>query len=452
VTLWAQRSSPRPNTVSPFREPGFIGRGVMKILIVHNRYRSGSPSGENRVVDQETEALLRAGHTVEHFERLSDTIEGMSLGRRMLVPGQVLWSSSAARDIGRLLGTFRPDVVHVHNLFPMISPSVLRECRRHLVPTVVTFHNYRPVCPSGDLFRNGAICHDCVGRAPIPAVVHGCYRGSKVATLPLALSLMGHRQIWQTLPSAYIFISDAQRRLLASLDLPNERSFVKYNLVYPMTIDCETEPLVVYIGRLAELKGLRLLMDAWDRCRPNDLRLVIAGAGPLEDEVSDWAKTQPSVRAPGLLTREECMRLLAQARAAVVPSEWEEPFGLVVAEAMSASTPAIAPAHGAFPELISDGVDGVLFPSGDAGALASLIHEVDANPERFAALGRKARLTYEQRFEPQSNVQQLEAIYRFAIEHPVWIELESAARSVPTAKAPAHMVGTSGPGARQVGG
>ncbi|MFZ0666797.1 MAG: glycosyltransferase [Acidimicrobiales bacterium] len=393
----------------------------MRILVVHNRYRSASPSGENRVVDQETAALEGAGHEVRHFERSSDDIDSLSLARRALVPGQVLWSQSASREISRILGDFRPDVVHVHNLFPMISPSVLRACRRHLVPAVATFHNYRPMCASGDFFRNGSVCHDCVGRLPVPAVVHGCYRDSVTATLPLAAGITAHKQIWQTHLSAYMFISDAQRQLYASLDLPSERCFVKYNLVYPMEGTAHPEPIVVYIGRLTELKGLQFLMDAWDRFPAKNLKLVIAGSGPMEDEVQRWAASRDAVEFAGFLSRDQCAGLLKRARAVVVPSIWEEPFGLVVAEAMSASVPPIAPGHGAFPELISDGVDGVIYPSGDRDALARLFGEIEREPARFSELGQKARLTYEQRFHPDCNVKQLESVYRYACEHPVWI-------------------------------
>jgi len=352
----------------------------MRVLVVHNRYRSCSPSGENRVVDQETQALLRAGHEVEHFERESDDIEVFSLRQKVLIPAQVVWSPSAARDMSRLLGSFKPDVVHVHNLFPMISPSVLHACRRHLVPAVVTLHNYRQICPSGDLFRDGAICTDCLGRPPLPSIRHGCYRDSAVATLPIAIADVATKGTWQTLPSAYVFISGSQRDLFSSLELPRERCFVKHNLVYPMGGERTTEPLIVYLGRLNEEKGLPLLMKAWDRLASTGLKLVIAGGGPLEDEVSKWASSRPSVEAAGLLDRDECISLLARARAAVVPSQWLETFGLVVAEAMSASVPSIATDHGAFPELITDGVDGVLFPPGDVDTLARLLGKVEEEP------------------------------------------------------------------------
>ncbi len=398
----------------------------MRVLVVHNRYRSCSPSGENRVVDQETQALLRAGHEVVHFERESDDIEEFSLRQKALIPAQVVWSPGAARDIGKALGSFKPDVVHVHNLFPMISPSVLHACRRHLVPVVATFHNYRQICPSGDLFRDGKICKDCLGRAPIPAIRHGCYRESSVATIPIAVADVATKGTWQTLPSAYVFISSSQRDLFSSLDLPRERCFVKHNLVYPMDGTGAKEPLIVYLGRLNEEKGLPQLMRAWDRLGSTGLKLVIAGGGPLEDEVSRWAGSRPSVEAAGLLDRDACISLLARARAAAVPSEWLETFGLVVAEAMSASVPSIAPAHGAFPELITDGVDGVLYPPGDVDTLVKLLGEVERDPERWEVLGREARRTYERRFEPAKNIAELEEIYRFAIEHPVWIELNGS--------------------------
>jgi glycosyltransferase involved in cell wall biosynthesis/SAM-dependent methyltransferase len=408
----------------------------MRVLVVHNRYRSASPSGENRVVDQETAALLRAGHEVEHYERLSDDIEDFTLRQKTVIPGQVVWSSSAAREMSALLASFKPDVVHVHNLFPMISPSVLQACRRHLVPTVVTLHNYRLICPSGDLFRDGRICHDCVGRLPLPAVRHGCYRDSMTATVPLAIAAATQRKVWQTLPSAYIFISAAQRDLFSSFGLPEKRCFVKHNLVYPMVAERSSEPLVVYIGRLNEAKGLRLLMKAWDSANTADLKLVVAGGGPMDREVSDWARARPSVEAPGLLSREECVTLLSRARAAVVPSQWQEPFGLVIAEAMSASVPSIAPSHGSFPELITDGENGVLFPPGDAAALSKLISEVELDPGRFERLGLNAKDTYARRFTPESNVEQLESVYRFAIDHPVWIELGGNGSASADGKAP----------------
>ena len=396
----------------------------MKVLLVHNRYRSGSPSGENRVVDQEAAALANAGHDVERFERCSDDIAARSVAARALVPAQVLWSDEARRSLTRVLRRSRPEVVHVHNTFPLLSASVLYACRAEKVPVVTTLHNYRLVCASGILFRDGAVCHDCVGRDPLPAVRHRCYRGSTLATLPVAAELVAHRRAWRTMVSAYVLLSQAQRDIVASDGLPPERLFVKANFAPPVTVaPAPREDIVVYAGRLSPQKGVDLLMEAWDRyvddgagrCR---LRLVVAGTGPLEGRVETWAATRPSVEWVGMLSHHECTALLSRSRAAVVPSAWEEPFGLVAVEAMAAGVPPVAPAHGSFGELISHGADGTLFEPGSATALADVLRDVDEHPEVYEALGRAAQRTYQERFTPEANLEQLLRIYRFAVDHP----------------------------------
>ena len=203
----------------------------MKIVVVHSRYRSVAPSGENRVVDQEGEALAALGHEVIRFERRSDDIEGWSKARKAALPARVVWNAAARRELRAALREHRPDVVHVHNTFPLLSASVLYACRDESVPVVATIHNYKLACASGDFFRGGSVCHDCSGGLPGPALRHGCYRGSLPATVPVALAMTAHRQAWRQLVSAYAFISAAQRDLLAGVGLPPERMFVRHNLI-----------------------------------------------------------------------------------------------------------------------------------------------------------------------------------------------------------------------------
>jgi glycosyltransferase involved in cell wall biosynthesis len=407
----------------------------LRVLQVHNRYRSSSPGGEDRVVDQEGAALAERGHVVERFERSNDDIDHWSLPRRAMVPGQVVWSNSARRELKAAIERFGPDVVHVHNTFPLLSASVLYACRDAKAPVVVTLHNYRLACATGDLFRDGKVCHACVGHLPIPAVRHGCYR-SPLATAPVALASALHARAWRTLPSAYVCISASQRAILEPLDLPRERVFVKANLVprsiVPRSIAPPAavatnggagvpQPFVVYAGRLAPAKGIRLLMRAWDAhtaAREPGLQLVIAGSGPLDAEVEAWAAGRSSVDVRGLLSRDDCAALVAGARAAIVPSEWEEAFGLVAIEAMALGVPPVAPALGSFLELVRDGHDGVLFTPHDPDALAAVLREIETDPERFADLGRNARAGYEQRFDPDANIAQLVATYEFAIANP----------------------------------
>ncbi|TDO69660.1 glycosyltransferase involved in cell wall biosynthesis [Kribbella sp. VKM Ac-2571] len=396
----------------------------MKILIVHNRYRSTAPSGENRVVDQESEALAAAGHSVRHFERHSDDIEDWPTLKKATLPGRVVWSRASRHDLAQELARHRPDVVHIHNTFPLLSPSVLYACRLAGVPAVITLHNYKLLCASGDFFRDGRVCHDCAGGNPASGLLHRCYRGSAPATATTVLNTRGHRGSWRHLVSAYIFISESQRQLMSGMDFDPERTFVKHNIVpYDGPVGGTRQRQVTYVGRLDAAKGAPLLMKAWDAYRAiggdDALRLVIAGGGPMLDEVSAWAAERPSVELRGLMSKPEVFTLIGESRAVVLPSEWEETFGLVVVEAMAVGVPPLASGHGSFPDLITDGVDGTLFEAGRPEALAKALGDVDSDPDRYAELGRQARKTYENHHQIDHNVEQLLDIYRFAVDHPV---------------------------------
>jgi len=395
----------------------------MRILLVHNRYRSGAPSGENRVVDQEGEALAALGHEVMRFGRSSDEIGQWPVTKKASLPARTIWSRETYRDLKAVLREHRPEVVHVHNTFPLLSASVLHACRDARVPVVATIHNYKLACANGSFYRDGAVCHDCARGLPVRAVQHGCYRESRAATAPVALAMGLHRKAWKSLVSAYIFISAAQRDLLQGTGLPPDRVFVKHNLIPSRSRPhVERTPTVLYAGRLDEAKGARLLMAGWDRYlgQPGEpgLNLVIVGGGPLEDEVAAWASARPSVELTGTVSSDQVAGYMARARAVLLPSTWEETFGLVAVEAMAAGVPPVAAAHGSFPELITPGVDGALFSPGDPDALALAIADVESNPGRYEDYGDQARKTYEERFDPERIMAELLEIYRFAIAHP----------------------------------
>jgi glycosyltransferase involved in cell wall biosynthesis len=389
----------------------------MRVLVVHNRYRSEQPSGENNVVDAEVKLLHHGGVKVGRFERQSDDIASMSLPRKALVPLQVPWNRSARAELATRLRVERPDVVHVHNTFPLLSPSVLAACADARVPVVATLHNYGLVCPPGTLYRDGHVCTDCVGRAPVPAVRHGCYRGSAVATLPMAVNLVANRHRWRTGVTRFFCISDAQRRLLVDAGLPADRLTVKHNFVTdPGVRRTGAGEHVLFLGRLTEEKGVSLLMAAWHRLGGSlGLPLVIAGTGPLSDEVAAWASGRDDVSYVGLQSSAECRDLAARAAVMVAPSAWLEAFGLVVVEAMAAGVPTVAPAHGAFEELISDGVTGLLHTPGSAPSLADALRDAVRDPERNRKMGEAARERYEQDFTPETGLRRLIEGYEAAI-------------------------------------
>lgn len=397
----------------------------MRIMVVHNRYRSVVPSGENKVVDRETEALSSLGHDVARFERSSDEIDDWSRLRKASLPARVIWNPRARQELAAALEANKPDVVHVHNTFPLFSASTLYACRDARVPVVATFHNKRLLCASGDFFRDGAPCHDCAHGSPLRAVAHGCYRNSRAATVPMVLASKAQRHSWRTLVSAYVFVSASVRDLLASLALPEERIFVRHHLIPRKDMPEVTRaPVIVYAGRLDEAKGIRVLMNAWDRYRASaakpGLRLAIAGAGALDAEVASWASTRASVELVGHLATDRLADLISRARAVVLPSICEETFGLVAVEAMALGVPPIAAAHGAFTEIITAGVDGVLTKPGDPADLALAIANAERDSARLEEYGKQARKAYEARFDPENNINQLIEIYRHAIRYPIW--------------------------------
>ncbi|MDU0258281.1 glycosyltransferase [Streptomyces sp. PU10] len=392
----------------------------MHVLVVHNRYNSAQPSGENNVVDQEVALLRGAGHRVGVFERRSDDIAGRSLPGKVAVPLLVPWNPAVRRELAARLRAERPDVVHVHNVFPLLSPSVLAACADAGVPAVATLHNYTQVCPPGTLQREGRSCTECVGAAtPLPAVRHGCYRNSRLATVPLAVSLSVNRRRWWSGVERFFCISAAQRDVLVAAGMPAERLAVKHNFVPdPDARRSGTGEHVLYLGRLAEAKGVRLLMAAWDEVAAGGgvgVPLVIAGTGPLEGEVTAWAAGRDDVRCVGLYDPEQCRRAVARSVAVVAPSTWLEAFGLVVVEAMAAGVPTVAAGHGAFVELVEDGVTGLLHRPGGTASLAACLRRITAEPDRNRRMGLAARRRYEQGFSPAVGLERLVEGYRAAI-------------------------------------
>ncbi|MFM9442217.1 glycosyltransferase [Streptomyces acidiscabies] len=388
----------------------------MHVLVVHNRYASAQPSGENKVVDQEVALLREAGHRVGVFERRSDDIAARSLPSKAALPLLVPWNPGVRRELAARLRAERPDVVHVHNVFPLLSPAVLAACADAGVPAVATLHNYTQVCAPGTLQRDGRPCSACVGRAPLPAVRHGCYRGSRLATVPLALSLSVNRRRWWSGVERFFCISAAQRDVLVRSGMPAGRLAVKHNFV-PEPGIARTGPgeHLLFLGRLAEAKGVRLLMAAWDEVAAGGgvgVPLVIAGTGPLEAEVTAWAAGRHDVRYVGLYDTDQCRKVIARSVAVVAPSTWKEAFGLVVVEAMAAGVPVVAAGHGAFTELVEDGVSGLLHRPGDPASLASCLRRITVADRE---MGRAARRRYEQGFSPAVGLERLLEGYRSAI-------------------------------------
>ena len=356
----------------------------MRILVVHNRYLIRG--GEEESVAAEQQLLSRNGHEVDLYEEDNQRVRELGRLRTAL---RTVWSPESYRLLRQRLRHRRYDLVHVHNFFPLISPSIYYAARAEGVPVVQSLRNYRLICPNAELFRSGRVCEDCVGRrVPWPGVAHACYRDSRPATAAVAtmIAVHNHLQTWRRMVDLYIAVTRFARDKLIEGGLPAERIVVKPNFVARApALGTGAGGYALFVGRLSAEKGLSTVLDTWQRLRPA-IPLKIVGDGPLAEAVETAAKRGPGVECLGRRPLQEVYELMRHARFMVLPSEWYEPFGRVVVEAFSCGTPVIASNTGGMAELIDDRRTGRLFRTGDADDLARAVGWALDHPEELARM------------------------------------------------------------------
>lgn len=373
-----------------------------RVLIAHNSYQQRG--GEDAVVEAEAELLRSRGHAVRLLVAHNDAIVGMPRSR---LAARTFWSSQTVRDFRQALVEFRPDILHVHNTFPLISPSIYWAAARAGVPVVQTLHNFRLLCPQAMLLREGHICEDCVGRLPWRGVVRRCYRGSAAQSGVLAGMISLHRALgtWGSKVDRYIALNEFCRRKFIEGGLPAQRIVVKPNFVDFPAPEAGAREGMLFVGRLAEEKGLSTLCAA-ARLAP-DVAVRVAGTGPQ----AGLLQGIPSVAHLGALSAAEVREAMCRAQALVMPSLWYENFPRTLVEAFACALPVIASRIGALAELVEDGVTGLLFEPGDAADLAAKMKWAAAHPDALMRMGQEARRRYLREFSPEVNYRRLTEIY-----------------------------------------
>jgi glycosyltransferase involved in cell wall biosynthesis len=382
----------------------------MRVLVAHNRYRSGLPSGENAAVEAEIGQLRAAGVDVRAYLPASDGIPQLPPVRRIGVATGPVVNPWGVRDLTRLIAEFRPDVLHVHNVFPLVSPWAIRAARARGVPVVQTVHNYRHSCVSGFRYRSGAPCDDCVGRrVALPGIRHACYRGSRLQSAAMALGGAVHRTTWLAV-DRFLALTPFLRRELIGLGVPPDRVVLRPSSVPDPGPPSPLGRDVLFVGRLDEMKGVLLLLRAWARAAPPPgTRLRIVGDGPARDAVRQLARTRPDVDLVGRLDPAGVDRELRAAALVVIPSRWYEGQPLVYAEALAHGRPVLATDLGGLAGLGELGVGWSVPASSQAIADAlTLLHDRDTLRLR----GRRARVRYENVHTPDRAVAALLRVYR----------------------------------------
>ncbi len=384
---------------------------MSRILLVHNRYRQRG--GEDAAFEAEAGMLRRAGHAVRAF-----TVESRTPGplEAPAFAARALWSLHARRALRPVLASFRPDVVHFHNTFPVLSPAVYYECRKAGVPVVQTLHNYRLLCPAATLFRAGAVCEECPrARSPRPALLHGCYRGSRSQTAVVAAMLGLHRALgtWDREVGAYIALTESARRRFVEGGLPEAKVFVKPNFVAlsGAAPSGGTGSYALFAGRLSPEKGVRTLLEAWRLVA--GIPLLVAGDGPLRGEAETAASRLGGgrLRILGWQDPGRVDELMRGARFLVFPSLCYESFPLALAESFGCGLPVVAAGLGAAAEIVRDGRSGIHFRPGDAADLAGTAAWLWSRPDECRRMGGEARAQFEAEYGEPRNYRTLMGIY-----------------------------------------
>ncbi len=383
----------------------------MRILMVHNRYQQRG--GEDAVVEAESRLLASGGIEVLRFDADNDAIQGFIPKVRVSL-GQFGVPTTAQSEFKNVLQEFRPDVVHVHNWFASLSPSIFKICRAAGVPAVHTLHNFRLLCVSAILFRDGHVCEDCIGSTlRLPGIVHACYRESRIGSAVATGAMVAHWSsgTWTRTVDRFIALSGFARNKLIEGGIPAQHIVVKPNFVSPdPEIGLGLGNYMLYAGRLTEEKGLRVLLGCW-KDNPDLPQLNIAGDGPLLNEVKQAAASMSNVCFVGPKSSEDILGLMRDASALICPSQWYEGMPRVVIESFAVGTPVIASQIGCYPEMITPGETGALFPAGDPVQLRNCIRNL-MQSSTLRGMRMQARRAFESHYTGERNFSQLLDIYQ----------------------------------------
>lgn len=381
----------------------------LRVLVVHNGYQQRG--GEDSVVASEVALLREHGHEVVLHERHNDEVAGMPRARLL---ADTMWSRQTVQAIEHQAATRRPDIIHVHNTMPLVSPSVFWAAHRLGIPVVQTIHNFRLMCLNGAFMREGDVCEDCLGTLPWRGVLRRCYRESTLQSAALGTMLVLHRGLgtFRHKVTRYIALNEFCKAKLIEGGLPPERISIKPNSVEWRSMPDEAgRQGGLFVGRLTTDKGVEVILEA-EAATPGGLQaLQVVGGGPLEREVA----AQLGPRYLGLQPLDEVMARMSKAAYLLLPSVNYEGFPRTVVEAYCCGLPVIASRLGSMAEVIEDGVTGLLFNPADAADMAAKMAWAAAHPQAMAAMGRTARQRYETRFSPEVNHGQLLGIYAQAI-------------------------------------
>lgn len=384
-----------------------------KVLIVHNYYQI--PGGEDTVVKSEMDMLKDNGHEVLLYMRHNDEIKKLNRVVRILSSLSYIFSIKTFLEVRKIIKKNSIDIVHVHNTFPLISPSVYYAAFSCKVPVVQTIHNFRMLCPSATFTRNSRICEDCTKNGLGQALKYKCYRNSFSQTLAAVVILKIHRILgtYKRI-NGYIALTNFNKNKIKKLVKDDEKIFVKPNFSREEIQKPSYENYknyFVYIGRLDKLKGINLLINSWRSISHDELYII--GDGPEKDNVAKLVKNNniTNIKLLGFMDRNEALNIVKQSKAIIVPSQWYEGFPMTIVEAYSMGVPVIGGNIGNLNSIIKDKFNGLIFKYDDSKELVSAVKKLETNENLISNLRKGAFKTYKDNYTEDKNYDLLYGIY-----------------------------------------
>jgi len=385
----------------------------MRVLLVHGAYQQFG--GEDSVVRAERELLERHGDEVLLYSRHNDETKSFNIFQKATFFPQTVYSHKTSGEISDVVHSFRPDVAFVHNIYPLLSPSVYHKLHALGVPTVQVLHNFRPFCPNGLYYTQGQICEACKGGNYLNAVRKRCYKDSYALSGLYALTLGSNRLAGMVDKVAgFICLTEFFKIKMQEAGVPDSKLFVRPNFVYapPLTENRDDAgKYAIYMGRLSPEKGCWTLIHAFEQLPQVPLKIL--GTGPIEQKLKDYVSSKGigNIEFLGFKSGEEKWQVLRNSLCLVVPSEWYENFPVTVLEAFTAAKPVVAARMGGLPYIVEDGQSGLLFDSGKVEHLAKQIQRLADDPAGAVRMGERARHLSETKYGPEQGYSNLMNIF-----------------------------------------
>lgn len=388
----------------------------MKIIMVHVKYRQRG--GEDAVFENEIKLLQMYGLDVIPVCFSNDDIQEKGVMNKIKLGLNTIWSREYCRLMDELLKKEKPDIVHFHNIFPLLSPSVYKACHDNKIPVVQTLHNYRWACPAGTFFRSGKTCELCLTNGLINSFKFGCYRGSKTASLAVVAMLEYAKlmNIFDKYVSKIIVLTQFAKNKITEAGLPVSKIEVKPNFLFGGCDESsKNDSYVLFIGRLSAEKGIGYLAEAMQGM-PKNIRVKVAGDGPYYDEIKRCIEEKNiNMELLRSLDRKALSEAIAASSLVVIPSQCYEGFPMAVLDAYSHGKPVLVSRIGGLPELVEPGQTGRVFGLDNIASLRDSLIEMMADSENLSQMGKNAYRKFQEEYSAQRNFSLLIDIYQSVI-------------------------------------